>query len=182
VVAVIATAMVALLILLAIIGLLSTPFAYWIGRTAELAQLIKGKLQLLNQPLAGSVTPPAFQRSNELAPRIGELRVTNRMLHLYRSFQEEVRAHGRYTVAAAELNSALQTVLRHLPWEDTDLHDLHFHQLHLLAFPDPKTRPKRRDVIAHNPLVAAYERERNAGTGIGTERLGKSGDRRGNRG
>ena len=52
VVAVIATATFALLILLAIIGLLSTPFAYWIGRTAELAQLIKGKLQLLNQPLA----------------------------------------------------------------------------------------------------------------------------------
>src|SRR5262245_66662206 len=52
VVGVIATAMVALLILLAIIGLLSTPLAYWIGRTAELAQLIKGKLQLLNQPLA----------------------------------------------------------------------------------------------------------------------------------
>ena len=52
VVAVIATATVALLILLAIVGLLSTPLAYWIGRTAELAQLIKGKLQLLNQPLA----------------------------------------------------------------------------------------------------------------------------------
>ena len=52
VVAVIATATVALLILLAIIGLLSTPFTYWIGHTAELAQLIKGKLQLLNQPLA----------------------------------------------------------------------------------------------------------------------------------
>src|SRR5499427_9617213 len=51
VVAVIATATVALLILLAIIGLLSTPLAYWIGRTAELAQLIKEKLQLLNQPL-----------------------------------------------------------------------------------------------------------------------------------
>jgi predicted PurR-regulated permease PerM len=52
VVAVIATATVALLILLAIAGLLSTPLAYWIGRTTELAQLIKGKLQLLNQPLA----------------------------------------------------------------------------------------------------------------------------------
>ena len=52
VVAVIATATVALLILLAIVGLLSTPLAYWIGRTAELAQLIKEKLQLLNQPLA----------------------------------------------------------------------------------------------------------------------------------
>src|SRR5215470_9733736 len=52
VVAVIATATVALLILLAIVGLLSTPLTYWIGRTAELAQLIKEKLQLLNQPLA----------------------------------------------------------------------------------------------------------------------------------
>jgi predicted PurR-regulated permease PerM len=52
VVAVLVTATVALLILLAIMGLLSTPLAYWIGRTAELAQLIKGKLQLLNQPLA----------------------------------------------------------------------------------------------------------------------------------
>jgi predicted PurR-regulated permease PerM len=52
VLAVIATATIALLILLAIMGLLSTPFAYWIGRTEELAQLIKEKLQLLNQPLA----------------------------------------------------------------------------------------------------------------------------------
>src|SRR5215470_8313029 len=52
VVAVIVTAAVALLILLAIIGLLSTPLAYWIGHTKELALLIKGKLQLLNQPLA----------------------------------------------------------------------------------------------------------------------------------
>ena len=52
VVAVIVTAMVALLILLAIMGLLSTPLAYWVGHTRELALLIKGKLQLLNQPLA----------------------------------------------------------------------------------------------------------------------------------
>jgi predicted PurR-regulated permease PerM len=52
VLAVIATATIALLILLAILGLLSTPFAYWIGRTEELTQLIKEKLQLLNQPLA----------------------------------------------------------------------------------------------------------------------------------
>src|SRR5262245_63398883 len=41
VVAVIVTATVALLIVLAIMGLLSTPLAYWIGRTHELAQLIK---------------------------------------------------------------------------------------------------------------------------------------------
>src|SRR5262245_3800081 len=52
VVAVIVTATVALLILLAIMGLLSTPLAYWIGHTRELALLIKAKLQLLNQPLA----------------------------------------------------------------------------------------------------------------------------------
>jgi predicted PurR-regulated permease PerM len=52
VVAVIATATVALLILLAIIGLLSTPLADWIGHTKELALLIKGKLQLIDQPLA----------------------------------------------------------------------------------------------------------------------------------
>jgi predicted PurR-regulated permease PerM len=52
VVAVIATATFALLILLAIMGLLSTPLTYWIGRTTELAELIRGKLQLLNQPLA----------------------------------------------------------------------------------------------------------------------------------
>jgi predicted PurR-regulated permease PerM len=52
VVAVVATATVALLILLAIMGLLSTPLAYWISHTKELALLIKGKLQLLNQPLA----------------------------------------------------------------------------------------------------------------------------------
>jgi predicted PurR-regulated permease PerM len=52
VVGVIASATVAVLILLAIIGLLSTPLVYWIGRTHELAQLMKEKLQLLNQLLA----------------------------------------------------------------------------------------------------------------------------------
>src|SRR5262245_36771689 len=52
VVAVMITATVALLVLVAIVGLLSTPLAYWIGRTEELAQLLKAKLQLLNQPLA----------------------------------------------------------------------------------------------------------------------------------
>lgn len=42
----------ALLVAFAIIGLLSTPLAYWIGRTTELGQLIKDKLQLLSEPLA----------------------------------------------------------------------------------------------------------------------------------
>ena len=50
--AVVAAALAALLILIAIIGLLSTPLVYWIGRTTELASLIKEKLQLLSQPLA----------------------------------------------------------------------------------------------------------------------------------
>jgi hypothetical protein len=71
VVGVIATAMVALLMLLAIIGLLSTPLAYWIGRTAELAQLIKGKLQLLNQPLAVfDEIASALSGSSRWRPRI----------------------------------------------------------------------------------------------------------------
>src|SRR5262249_223504 len=51
-VAVVVTATVALLILLAIMGLLSTPLAYWIGHTKELALLIKEKLELLNHPLS----------------------------------------------------------------------------------------------------------------------------------
>jgi predicted PurR-regulated permease PerM len=51
-VAVITTALVALLILLAIIGLLSTPFTYWISHTKELAALIKEKLELFGQPLS----------------------------------------------------------------------------------------------------------------------------------
>jgi predicted PurR-regulated permease PerM len=51
-VAVITTAIVALLILLAIIGLLSTPFTYWISHTKELASLIREKLELLGQPLS----------------------------------------------------------------------------------------------------------------------------------
>ncbi|MGB6909015.1 MAG: AI-2E family transporter [Methyloceanibacter sp.] len=52
VIAVVTAAIVALLIVLCIIGLLSTPFTYWIGRTTELAALIKEKLHLLSHPLA----------------------------------------------------------------------------------------------------------------------------------
>jgi len=43
---------VALLIILGIVGLLSTPLTYWVGKTAELGALIKQKLQLLSQPMA----------------------------------------------------------------------------------------------------------------------------------
>jgi predicted PurR-regulated permease PerM len=51
-VAVVVTALVALLILLGIIGLLSTPLTYWISHTKELASLIREKLELLGQPLS----------------------------------------------------------------------------------------------------------------------------------
>jgi predicted PurR-regulated permease PerM len=51
-VAVITAALIALLILLAIMGLLSAPFSYWVSHTQELASLIKEKLELLGQPLS----------------------------------------------------------------------------------------------------------------------------------
>jgi predicted PurR-regulated permease PerM len=50
--AVVATATVALLILLAIIGLLSAPLTYWLSHTEELASLIKEKIELLGEPLS----------------------------------------------------------------------------------------------------------------------------------
>ena len=50
--AVVVVTLAALFIILSIIGLLSTPLAYWVGRTAELGALIKQKLQLLSQPMA----------------------------------------------------------------------------------------------------------------------------------
>jgi predicted PurR-regulated permease PerM len=52
VLAVVTTAIVALLILLAVIGLLSTPLTYWISHTKELASLIREKLELLGEPLS----------------------------------------------------------------------------------------------------------------------------------
>ena len=85
---------------------------------------------------------PTKRRALKHLPRIGEVRVTSQVLDLYRSFQEEVRAHGRYTRAAAELNSALQGALRHLPWEDTDMHDLHF-TARLPRPRDPAEAPRR---------------------------------------
>lgn len=51
-VAVIVITLAALLIALALIGLLSTPLTYWIGRTEELGDLIREKVHLLSQPLA----------------------------------------------------------------------------------------------------------------------------------
>jgi len=50
--AVIITAIFALLTLLAIIGLLSAPLTYWLSHTEELASLIKEKLELLGEPLS----------------------------------------------------------------------------------------------------------------------------------
>ena len=50
--AVVVVALASLVVILGIIGLLSTPLTYWIGRTTELGSLIKQKMQLLSQPMA----------------------------------------------------------------------------------------------------------------------------------
>jgi hypothetical protein len=98
---------------------------------------------------------PTKRRPLKHAPRVGEVRITDRLLTLYRGYQDEVRAHGEYTRAGAELNSAVRMALGHLPWGDQEEHDLHYYQLHLLAYPDPETRPKRLAKIVswHNPLI-----------------------------
>ena len=113
---------------------------------------------------------PTKRRPLKHGPRVGDVRVTSRLLNLYRSFQDEVLAHGRYTRAAGQLNSALQMALGELPWADPDEEDLRRYQLWLLAYPDPKTRPKRiPKVSGHNPLIDAYERKRQAGLSVATQ-------------
>ena len=48
------------------------------------------------------------------------------------------------------------------------MHHLHYHQLHLLAYPNPKTRPERLNITGeiagkwHNQLIEDYERKRQA--------------------
>jgi hypothetical protein len=86
-----------------------------------------------------------------------------RLLNLYWQWQDELRAdNGR---RASDLMHELHVVMRHLPWEAGRMHDLHYHQVHELAYPDPKTRPERLDVIpmGHNPLIDEYEIKRQAG-------------------
>lgn len=41
-----------LIVVLCLIGLFSLPLTYWIGRTAELGALIRGKLELVSEPFA----------------------------------------------------------------------------------------------------------------------------------
>ena len=102
---------------------------------------------------------PTKRRPLKHGPRVGEVRVTSKILDLYRAYQDEVRQHDRYTRQAGKLHSGLQTALNHLPWEDVYEHDLQFNQLHLLAYPDLKTRPVRlAKTSGHNPLIADYER------------------------
>jgi hypothetical protein len=92
---------------------------------------------------------PTKRRPLKHAPRIGEVRVTSRMISLWRQFQDTVRTQGDHDsrVRAAQLQGELHVVLRHLPWEDGAIHEDHYRQLHLLAYPDPKTRPERLDVL-----------------------------------
>ena len=89
---------------------------------------------------------PTKRRPLKHAPRIGEVRVTSRMLNVYRTHQDEIRAHGRSQESvAANYKASCRSLLNQMPWEDGDVHDLHYHQLHALAYPDPKTRPERLD-------------------------------------
>jgi hypothetical protein len=94
---------------------------------------------------------------------IGEIRVTERLLDLYREWQSELRRGGerRFDDAASILDAKLFDALRHEPWMDWRVADLHYHQLHLAAYPDPKKRPKRLGGRSrHNELIDDYERRR----------------------
>src|SRR5262249_24217559 len=74
--------------------------------------------------------------------RIGDLRVTERMLYLYRAWQDELRKHAR-SIRAHNLSADLWAALGHMPWDSLDVLDDQYGQLHLVAYPDPNTRPKR---------------------------------------
>jgi hypothetical protein len=86
---------------------------------------------------------PTKRRPLKHEARIGELVVTPRILDVYRAHQDEIRQHGRWTIRAGKLRSELHIVLNQMPWEDIYEHDLQEQQLHQLAYPDPKTRPRR---------------------------------------
>jgi hypothetical protein len=94
---------------------------------------------------------------------IGEIRVTKYLLDLYQQWQSELRRGGerRFDDAASILDAKLFDALRHEPWMDWRVADLHYHQLHLAAYPDPKKRPKRLGGRSrHNELIDDYERRR----------------------
>jgi hypothetical protein len=94
---------------------------------------------------------------------IGEIRVTKRLIDLYQQWQLELRRGGerRCDDAATILEAKLFDALRHEPWMDWKVEDLHYHQLHLLAYPDPKKRPKRLGGRSRrNELIDDYERRR----------------------
>ena len=88
---------------------------------------------------------------------VGDIRVTPKMIAIYKAWQDALRA-GDVSTYPSELCAQLDTALGHMPWDDQDIHDLHWHQLHLIAFPDPKKRQKRLGAVAwHNKLIDAYE-------------------------
>jgi len=100
---------------------------------------------------------PTKRRPLKHAPRIGEIRVTERLLNLYRAFQTEVREH-RDSVRVADLLHELHCVLRHLPWESVRAQHADYRELHLLAYPDPATRPPCLDVIGRRDDLDGHER------------------------
>jgi predicted PurR-regulated permease PerM len=96
-VAVVLVTIVALLIILSIVGLLSTPLTYWVGKTAELGALIKQKLQLLSQPMAffDEIAKALAEFSGPIAPHRNRL----------------VLDHQRYTVRADTYRNRVSPLL-----------------------------------------------------------------------
>jgi hypothetical protein len=94
---------------------------------------------------------------------IGEIRVTKWLIDLYQQWQHELRRGGerRCDDPATILKDKLFDALKHEPWTRMNVADLHYHQLHLLAYPDPKKRPKRLGGVSwHNELIGDFERRR----------------------
>ena len=74
--------------------------------------------------------------------------------HSLAPLQGALRAHD--SRAAAGRIHELHVALHHLPWEPGALHEQHYEELHLLSYPDPKTRPERLCISDYGRRQAAH--------------------------
>lgn len=75
---------------------------------------------------------------------IGEMRVTEKLLDTHRAWQDALRTGDlSFSSEATKLGAWLADRLGHVPWGNMDEQDADFDRLHVLAYPDPKTRPER---------------------------------------
>ena len=106
---------------------------------------------------------PTKRRALKHSPRIGQVRVTQRLLDVYRAYQQVLRT-DRNSVRSADLQHALHHALRHLPWENQDQQERDYAALHKLAYADP--RPARLDCfgrpVDHDDLDE-HDEERRSG-------------------